>query len=101
MGKFEISEEIIDRANAQSALEGVPLDITHRGWGPNLPAVNISWYEAARFANWLNTTSGVPVAYKFDDSGEFQLWQPGEPGYNSSNPYRNTRARYVLPSADE
>ena len=31
----------------------------------------------------------------------FQLWQLGDAGYDPANPFRNTQARYFLPSADE
>lgn len=39
-------------------------------------------------------------AYKFSN-GAFELWLPGEVGYNPANPFRNSQASYFLPSADE
>lgn len=101
MGKYEISTEMVMKANAQSAIDGAPLNIWHLGSEPNLPATSITWYEAAQFVNWLNTSAGAPPAYSFDENGEFQLWQPADAGYDSDNPYRNTGARYFLPNMDE
>jgi sulfatase modifying factor 1 len=93
IGKFEISEDMIDNANALGGL-----GVTHDGRGPNKPATSISWFEAARFVNWLN---GSTPAYKFDGGGNFQLWQVGDAGYDPNNLYRNSLATYFLPSMDE
>jgi len=101
IGQFEISEDMIDRANAQSLDDGDPLGITHNNRGANKPATSISWIEAATFVNWLNTDSGSTPAYKFDSGGNFELWQSGDAGFNPSNLYRNSQARYFLPSVDE
>ncbi len=101
MGKYEISEQMIDAANAQSADDGDPLGITHDGRGPNKPATRVSWFEAAQFVNWLNEEKGATPAYKFDANGDFQLWEPSDAGYNPANLFRNTEARYFLPSVDE
>jgi sulfatase modifying factor 1 len=96
MGKYEISEQMIDKANAVGGL-----GITKDTRGPDMPATSVTWYEAARFVNWLNTSSGSLPAYKFDDGGNYQLWTPIDPGYNPSNMFRNSFAKYFLPSVDE
>lgn len=96
IGKFEISEEMVDKANAAG-----DLGVTKSNRGPNKPATNLNWFEAAQFVNWLNTDVGSTPAYKFDSSGIFQLWQPGDAGYDPSNLYRNSMAKYFLPSVDE
>jgi hypothetical protein len=101
IGKFEISEDVINKANAQSVIDENPLYITHDNRGANKPATSISWFEAIRFINWLNTSKDYSPAYKFDGEGNFQLWQSGDAGYNPANPFRNSRAFYFLPSADE
>ena len=101
IGKYEISESMIDHANALAAEAGDPLGITHDGRGPNKPATRVSWFEAAQFVNWLNTSKGKTPAYKFDDQGDFQLWEPTDDGYDPDNRFRNTEAQYFLPSADE
>ena len=101
IGKYEISEQMINKANAQSALDGDPLGITIDARGPDKPATRASWFEAARFVNWLNTSTGNLPAYNFDPNDTFQLWEAGDAGYNPNNKFRNTLARYFLPSADE
>lgn len=95
MGKYEISEQMINKANALGGLE-VTIDVR----GPNKPATSVSWFEAARFVNWLNESTGHAPAYKFE-SGAFAIWQPGDAGFNENNPFRNRRAKYVLPTAHE
>lgn len=101
IGKFEVPEEAVRKANAQSELDGEPLGLTLDERGPQKPATRLSWFEAARFVNWLNEDRGATPAYKFDTAGEFQLWAPGDAGYNPANPFRNALARYFLPSVDE
>ncbi len=105
MGKFEISEQMIDKANALGGL-GI-MKFTR---GPDKPATSVSWNAAARFVNWLNTSSGSTPAYKFaQQPGEagynanqnILLWDESDPGYNANNLFRSSRARYFLPSADE
>jgi len=101
IGKYEVPEEAVRKANAQSALDGAPLGITLDSRGPQKPATSLSWFEAARFVNWLNVDAGASPAYKFDANGAFQLWEAGDVGYNAANPFRNSLAQYVLPSVDE
>jgi formylglycine-generating enzyme len=106
MGKYEVPEEAVRKANAQSAIEGDPLAITLDERGPQKPATSVSWFEAARFVNWLNEQVGASPAYKFIDNGErdefrFQPWEPGDPGYQVNNAFRNRNAVYVLPTEDE
>jgi hypothetical protein len=96
IGKYEISEQMIAKANALGGL-----GITKDARGPDKPATSISWFEAARFVNWLNTSTGSAPAYKFDGAGNFQLWNEMDAGYNPSNRFRNSRAAYFLPSTHE
>lgn len=99
IGKFEVSENMIDKFNASQSLQ-----ITKDTRGANKPATGISWNEAARFVNWLNTSTGNQAAYKFTTDGvndNIALWAPGDVGYDVSNPYRNSMAKYVLPSYNE
>lgn len=96
MGKYEISEQMIDKANALGGL-----GIAKSDRGPDKPVTYISWFDAARFVNWLNTSTGSVPAYKFDNGGNFQLWTPADPGYDANNLFRNKLAAYILPSADE
>jgi formylglycine-generating enzyme required for sulfatase activity len=106
MGQFEISEQMIVKANTLGGL-----GITKDNRGADKPATGISWNEAARFVNWLNTSTGNSPAYKF-------ALQPGEVGYavnanadlwtiadgaafDPANPYRNASARFFLPNTNE
>jgi len=109
MGQYEISEDMINKANTVGGLF-----LTKDTRGTNKPASNITWNEAARFVNWLNTSSGFPKAYKFalnpGDGGytanaqanqNIVAWAPTDPGYDPNNLYRNSLAAFWLPSADE
>ena len=102
IGKFEISREMVEQANSAAAL-GITLDtMSDIAGGPrdSMPATGISWFEAARFVNWLNVSSGFSPAYKFIGS-KFELWTPADLGFDPNNLYRNTLAKYYLPSLDE
>jgi formylglycine-generating enzyme required for sulfatase activity len=102
LGKYEVSRDQITKANAAGSL-GIELaDMKSRGNnGVNLPATGITYYEAAKFVNWLNTSTGGTAAYKFDGSGNFQLWSAGDAGYNANNMFRNSLAKYVIASSNE
>src|SRR5690606_7183804 len=47
IGKYEISEQMIDKANALGSL-----GITHDNRGPDKPATEITGFEALHFVNW-------------------------------------------------
>lgn len=96
IGKYEISEQMVDKANALGGL-GITKDVR----GPDKPATSVTWNEAARFVNWLNTSTGSTPAYKFDAGGNFLLWLPADPGYDAANLYRNSLAKYFLPGINE
>ena len=97
IGKFEVSEDMIDKFNASQSLQ-----ITKDTRGTFKPATSVSWNEAARFVNWLNTSTGGHAAYKFTTSGvndDIALWTAADTlDYDATNPYRSKRATYVLPS---
>jgi formylglycine-generating enzyme required for sulfatase activity len=97
LGKHEVSREQIDKANAAGSL-----GITYTPYSStvNKPGTGISYFEAAKYVNWLNTSTGGTAAYKFV-SGTFTLWSAGDAGYNASNMFRNSLAKYWLPSSNE
>ena len=105
MGKFEVSRDMIIKANAGGSLGITLADMTlFGGNGVNRPATGVSWNEAARFVNWLNTSTGNQAAYKFTTGGpndNIALWNSGDAGFDASNPFRNSLAKYVLPTFDE
>lgn len=97
MGRYEVSESILKQANALGGL-----GITTSDWGTNKPATLLTFYEVARFVNWLNTSTGHPPAYRFNARGEWLLWSEDEAWrLDGVNLYRHKDAYYFLPSADE
>ncbi|MFO0911839.1 MAG: SUMF1/EgtB/PvdO family nonheme iron enzyme [Pirellulales bacterium] len=112
IGKYEISRSAITKGNSEGNL-GITLDsmaFVPGGPRPEMPATGVSWNEAARFVNYLNTSQGYPAAYKFakqpGDAGyspneNIILWTPADPGYDANNLFRNSQAHYFLPNVNE
>jgi len=101
LGMYEVSRDQITKANSAGSLGITLLDISSYGGNGLLkPATGISVYEAAKYVNWLNTSTGGTAAYKFV-GGTFQLWSSTDAGYNANNMYRNSLAKYWLPSSNE
>jgi len=104
LGKFEVSEYMITKYNENFGTAN-SLVITTDNRGPNKPATAVSWNEAARFVNWLNTSTGGFAAYKFLTGGvndNIELWTAADTlDYDAANPYRSKRATFVLPSYNE
>jgi hypothetical protein len=99
VGTYEISQNAIDKATASGMA-----NVTAGGWSGNQPAATISWYEAAAFVNWLNTSTGHQAAYNltFSDSWSMTLWSSGQAWTaGGENLYRNKDAFYFLPSENE
>lgn len=99
MGKFEVSEDMITKFNASQALQ-----ITKDTRGVDKPATSVSWNEAARFVNWLNTSTGGFAAYKATGGVNTNItpWTALDTlDYDANNPYRSVRTNFVLPSMDE
>jgi formylglycine-generating enzyme required for sulfatase activity len=99
IGTYAISQNQIDKATA-SGLQNV----TAGAWSGDQPAANMSWYESAAFVNWLNTSKGFQAAYNLTWSGStwsMALWTVTDAGYNTNNKFRNSLAKYFLPSENE
>ena len=102
LGKYEINRDQIEKANAAGDLEITLQDMTEFGGnGGNRPATGITWYEAARFVNYLNTSQGKQVAYRFNESGKLQLWEVDDSALGGDNRLRHKDAYFFLPSMDE
>ncbi len=110
MGKYEVSRDMITKYNSEfgttNSLEITMWDMTSIGAnGADKPATGVHWNEAARFVNWLNTSTGGFAAYNFTTGGvndDIAPWTDSDTlDYDASNPYRSLRATYVLPSMDE
>jgi hypothetical protein len=99
IGTYEISDNQIWAATF-SGLVGVDT----YAWFGEQPAAQMTWYESAAFANWLNTSKGFQSAYNLTWSGStwsMALWTVTDPGYDANNLYRNSLAKYFLPSENE
>jgi hypothetical protein len=98
MGVYEISQEQIEKATA-SGLAGVVAG-AHTGAEP---AANITWYEAAAFVNWLNTSTGHQAAYQLNGTNTvLTLWSSTDAWQlGGENRYRHKDAFSFLPSEDE
>ena len=97
---YEISQNDITKATASGMA-----NVTAGAWTGNQPAANISWYEAAAFVNFLNTSSGKTAAYNLafsDSQWSMALWS-SEQAWTAggTNLYRNKDAFYFLPSENE
>jgi hypothetical protein len=111
MGKFEVSRDMVTKASAAGNLGITLADMTSLGGnGVSRPATGVTWNEAARLVNWLNTSQGFTPAYKFTSAPDgtaatanqnIALWVLGDAGFNAANPFRNSQAHYFLPSVDE
>lgn len=99
MGTYEISQDMITKATALGMA-----NVTAGAHLGNRPAANISWYEAAEFVNWLNTSQGHQAAYNLTFWG-LTLWGAGDQAStgvrSGTNAYRHKDAYYFLPSEDE
>ena len=99
IGTYAISQNQIDNATASGLA-----NVTAGAWSGDRPAANMSWYESAAFVNWLNTSKGFQAAYNLNWSGStwsMALWTVTDAGYDSNNLYRNSLAKYFLPSENE
>ncbi len=100
MGKYEISQEMIGKATDSGMT-----NVTAGAWSGTQPAANVSWYEAAAFVNWLNTSEGHQAAYDLTWTGSswsMGLWSSADAWQKGGeNLFRHKDAYYFLPSADE
>jgi hypothetical protein len=107
MGKYEVNRDMIIKANTLGGLGITLADMSaYGGNGGNRPATGVTWYEAAAFVNWLNTSTGHQPAYNlaYHASGGMHLnlwpsadaWQLG-----GQNLYRHKDTYYFLPNENE
>jgi formylglycine-generating enzyme required for sulfatase activity len=111
MGTYEISNDQWTKFKASlgvpvTGIEWLAYDREPDFTGTNVPTNNVSWYEAAQFVNYLNTSTGHQPAYKFtgtQGTGDyiFKPWNATDAGYSASNPYRNSNAFYFMPTENE
>ena len=66
IGKYEVTFDEYD-AFCNATGKSKPSD---QGWGRGRrPVINVSWWDAIAYCNWLSKEEGLPVAY--DDKGNF------------------------------
>jgi hypothetical protein len=71
-------------------------------YGASQPAANMTWYEAAAFVNFLNTSTGHQAAYQLTGVTALTPWASGDAWQlGGENLYRHKDAYYFLPSEDE
>jgi formylglycine-generating enzyme required for sulfatase activity len=99
VGTYEISQDAITKATASGMA-----NVTAGAWTGNQPAATISWYEAAAFVNWLNTSTGKQAAYNltFNGSWSMTLWSSADAWQlGGENLYRHKDAEYFMTSENE
>lgn len=100
IGTYEISENQVSWATASGLL-----NVVAGAWEGDQPAGRLSWYEAAAFVNWLNTSTGRQAAYDLTWDGSswsMALWSSTDAWVlGGTNLYRHKDAHYFLPSEDE
>ncbi len=110
IGAYEITNDQWDKFAASL---GVPVtgspatayDESPNWTGTDVPTSEMSWYEAAQFVNWLNTSTGHHAAYKFTGTQgtndyTFAMWSAAEAD-GGTNFFRHKDAFYFLPTEDE
>ncbi|MCP4591533.1 MAG: SUMF1/EgtB/PvdO family nonheme iron enzyme, partial [bacterium] len=109
MGTLEITNDQWDKFKAAyGTVTGDPYYAygENPSWtGTDVPTNEVSWYEAAQFVNYLNTSTGNQPAYKFtgtQGTGDYTLgtWSAAEAD-NGTNLYRHKDAMYYMPTEDE
>lgn len=99
IGVTEVPQDWIDKAT-NLGLANVSGD----WWTGNQPA-GLTWYEAAAFVNFLNTSTGHQRAYDLTFSGggwSMALWSRMEDWEaGGDNRFRHKDAYYFLPNIDE
>jgi formylglycine-generating enzyme required for sulfatase activity len=98
MGVVEVSQDWITKATNLGMS-----NVTAGAWSANRPAANMTWYEAAAFVNWLNTSKGHQAAYQLNGTNTaLTLWTSGQAWQaGGENRYRHKDAYYFLPNENE
>lgn len=108
MGTYEISNDQWNKFKAAyGTVTGSDGGYSYSPYfsGLNVPTNNVSWYEAAQFVNYLNTSTGHQAAYKFtgtQGTGDymFAAWNAGDAS-SGTNLFRHKNAFYFLPTENE
>ncbi len=100
---FNMSTYAISQDQLAKAASSLGISLGGGAWVGSQPAANVTWYQAAAFVNYLNTSTGHVAAYQLNAGAtaltlwsSAQAWQAG-----GENLYRNKDAYYFLPSENE
>lgn len=110
MGVYEITNDQWSKFKTELgvAVTGTPTNAYDQEptfTGINVPTNRVSWYEAAQFVNWLNTSTGHQAAYKFtgtqgQSNYTMELWDAADAA-GGTNLFRHKDAFYFLPTENE
>ena len=112
MGVYEITNDQWTKFKAELGVNVTGTPTSAYDQAPTLadisssrPTYNVSWYEAAQFVNWLNTSTGHQAAYKFtgtqgQSNYTLGLWDAADAA-DGTNLFRHKDAFYFLPTANE
>ena len=89
IGKFEVTADQWAAVIAADSVVG-----NAGSWSGSQPTASSSWYEAAKFANWLTSGDALQGAYGFSDATTFT-------GVDRATALTTYGTIYVLPSEDE
>jgi formylglycine-generating enzyme required for sulfatase activity len=100
---FNMSTYAISQDQLAKASNSLGISLGGGRWVGSQPAAGVTWYQAAAFVNYLNTSAGHAAAYNLNAGAtaltlwsSAQAWQAG-----GENLYRNKDAYYFLPSENE
>ena len=98
MGTYEIAQDAITKATASGVL-----NLGGGAWSATQSAASMTWFQAAAFVNYLNTSTGRPAAYQLDlGNTTLTLWSSGQAWQaGGENLYRHKDAYYFLPNENE
>ncbi len=98
IGKYEITiDQFLKATNADNRIgddDENYWDDGERTVGSNAPASKVSWYEAAKFCNWLTSGDAYNGAYLFNTNGTLT-------GVNRDLAMYEYGTVYLLPTEDE
>ena len=91
IGTYEVTS---DQWAAVAGFDALVEDNSNDPWTGSQPTANASWYEAAKFANWLTSGDALQGAYGFSDATTFT-------GVDRDTALTTFGTIYVLPTEDE
>ena len=91
IGTYEVTA---DQWAAVAGFDALVENNSNDLWSGSQPTARVSWYEAAKFANWLTSGDALQGAYTFSDSTTFT-------GVDRAAALTTYGTVYVLPTEDE